>query len=171
MTGGQTRHREGNMTYEQIQTELNAAQARDPRKAPFGVFTRDPWPAGIGMFFWYSTPEERLAALLDLHPFLEGEGDIAEDRAEWSDARGRLEAVLAPCPEWDTEVAAQVQPITSKRFDLDWIGTFDDLRSDQSELAIDVRERLRGGDGEDTDTPIADDEVEAFAEAVREYGF
>lgn len=161
------------MTHDEITLELQAAHARDPRTAPFGVFTSDPHPFGIGMFFWYESREALERALLDLHPYVAGADELDERRERWAEARGRLQAILERDRELSPTGAKAAGKVTFPLFCLDWWGTFDDLCSRHDDWAVSTREHYRSMAESDVlpGTPILSDEIEAFIEEVRAYGY
>ena len=142
---------------------LEAAHEQDPRDVPYGVFIRDPWPAGVGMFFWYRDAEAREAALLDEHHLV---GDGVD---EWPAARGKLSELLTELGELRPDTAERSRAITDCCYHVEWWGTFEDLARGGDEFSVDVRDGFLDEDG--GGRPVSASEDAAFVEHVRHYGF
>jgi hypothetical protein len=147
---------------------LDLARNADPQHAPYGVRTSDPWAAGLSLFFFYGTPEERTAALLDHHAFADTADADHEPQQAWAETRGRLEQALARDDD-----AESLNHLTKDAFGVEWIGTFEDLCSATDEYAAELRNEFRELDSDECefdDSPITPDERGAFAEFVLEHG-
>jgi hypothetical protein len=157
---------------------LDASREADPRRCPFGFFSSDPHPWGLGMFHWYPTLDDLFRAIIRDVPaafIVTGPQAVAE-------ASARIEAAVAGFPDTQRLGAACSQALREalKAVQcLDWIGTFDDLCSSDHDWARELRERFRdgsdteeeGGGGRSLDRPIAAEEREEFVGFVREYGY
>jgi hypothetical protein len=157
---------------------LDASREADPRRCPFGFFSSDPHPWGLGMFHWYPTLDDLFRAIIRDVPaafIVTGPQAVAE-------ASARIEAAVAGFPDTQRLGAACSQALREALKGvqcLDWIGTFDDLCSSDHDWAATVRRRFRddgeanedSADTSSTVRPIARSEVEDFIEFVGEFGF
>jgi hypothetical protein len=159
--------RELTWDFSAVADEVVDANARDPREYPFGFFSRDDWPAGVGMFHWAATPPDALlgyAAMVIEHLYA-GEDDDKEELRRFFSRALTEKQTLADLHEELNRRTARVSA-------LGWYGTFQDICTSQDDFALDVRERFLEHleedeeEGEPTGV-IPEDRMDEFVEFIQ----
>ena len=158
-------------TQKSIIHSLEMAHERDPRKAPYGLFSSDDYPAGIGMFMWFSDATQLLDALTEQVPAIHQ--DPEDTSAEFSTTVSMLREVRRdadPSEVLTERLRAQYQEHLGGCTRIDWWGTIDDFRSPQSEWLKDIVETyLQDYEGTTPDT--FDPRSEEFCNYLASYGY
>lgn len=145
------------------------AAERDPRAYPFGLFVADE-QITIHLWFADATSALRDYVVNDLLVHILDEDDTTS-RAAVQDV---LERALA-AGHGIEQVVEELNRITGDESQVLWCGTFDSLLSGDAEHARRTRSEFRDdqddGDGDRLFAPICSDEMPAFVEFIRQYGF
>ncbi len=153
---------------------FDAANFRSALDAPHGMFVEADWLGGGRAFYWFETPEARLAFLKRTQPELchASEEEAAEIREGYDEVVG-----TSAREREDLEISFAGCPIT-------WVGTIYDLARGNSNLARRTRGWFMGGSLQDEyeldldsiidDTsipipPVPDDKIEEFASSLVEF--
>ena len=147
--------------------EAEAAAARDPRLAPFGIFTGDSFVlASLRVFLWFESVDQLIDHLLEVEP----------RRYEVKPGNGldEYQARVRPILEQVRKngltgrFLSELNPAQDGGFAVDWWGTYSELRDGDSSFAGELRERfyLRMARGKE---PIGGVEDE-FVEFIGSYG-
>lgn len=147
--------------------EAEAAASRDPRQAPYGVFTGDRFVlASLRVFLWFESVEQMIEYLLDVEPrrYKVTPGSGLEEY------QARVRPILGRVSEegLTEELLSELNSVQHGGFVVDWWGTYSELRDGDSAFAVELRERfyLRMARGRG---PIGNVEDE-FVDFVRNYG-
>lgn len=144
----------------------DAASAADPRTHPWGFFSSDPWAGGAGLFLWFASPLNLLAAVR------EGEAALyLTDPAEIAQFESKVDAATAALEGGAeaTTVLAQLDAICEA--DVHWVGTVDDLMTSEDLWAFELRIAYRSNGDEDSDdgSPIPAAERDDFIDFLGEH--
>jgi len=148
----------------------------DPRRNPFGLyFWRDAPPAcggGSGCFQWFESVEAALAYISDFSPALYITFD---DEQEWISLNQTLSEIAKGFTA-DPQGTIDAFNIELKGLlQIDWIGSFKDLKASSSGFCSRIRQWFWDGKGEELpsngDRHVSDTDVEAFILFLENYGF
>lgn len=152
------------------QHDVELPHERDPRTYPWGMFTRDDSVlAPVGMFLWFSSPEELAAYVHEVEPRIY---DL--DDQERTKVQGDIAAPLAELTSSDADLEGARVALNAAQdyFTTDWWGTFDVLCTGDGEWEKEPRAESRpDDDGAEADRPIGPDEADAFIEYLGHYGY
>ena len=151
------------MTEEEAIEISSATCERDPRKAPYGILNGGSFVLdSVRVFMWFETTEELADHLANVLP---ASFQADEDsQAEFSVRVAPLLAGLEDPANWPAIVTAYNAEIREYAV-IDWLGTFDELLSGDSELAVGLREEINE---DESAAPIVGDDVEEFIQYLRE---
>lgn len=162
--------------FEQLQIHNQA----DPRTNPFGYLV---WhngfacgPVTIGVFMWYPTQQAMLAGIseLEVYSSLE-EGDELEPDDLLIQQHFRELTTQFQEGKLDALTLSKKLSEVTRSLDFEWIGSFEELCSGNSEFAREVRERYYEDMSDDDDVldtlpPIQEDDLEDFIDMIRFWG-
>jgi hypothetical protein len=160
-----------NVVYEwqnNLENSLTTANDRDPRKFPLGYFSGGAFVLdSVRVFQWFATIEEVAAWIRDAEPKI-AETEDQQDIARYARASEALLQNSSNLEEARKAVAEALGPVLS----FDWLGSFEELISGDSEFARDVRIGFWEHDDEDNNEPtsIPAEKVEEFIEFLKSYG-
>jgi hypothetical protein len=147
----------------------------DPRKHPFGLyFWGDAPPAcggGSGCFQWFESVDAALAYISDFSPALYKTFD---DEQEWLSLNQTLREIAK---EFTADQQATIDAFNIELkglLQIDWIGSFEDLKSKNSESCSKIRQWF--WDEKDEELPfngdrhVSDTDADAFILFLENYG-
>ena len=129
------------MSTRQWDAEAEEAASRDPRQAPFGIYTGDSFVlASVRVFLWFESIEQLMEHLLEVEPrryrVTPGNGlEEYQARVRPILERLRYEGLAA-------QLLDELNPAQDGGFVVDWWGTFAELRDGDSAFAAELRERF-----------------------------
>jgi hypothetical protein len=144
--------------------QADAAAMRDPRSAPFGI-----WAGGsfvmdsVRVFSWFESLNDMAIHLADVMPKLYDFDD--DDLRQYHDAVNPLLDQLrrmGPTEDW----RAAFNQVVAESFVLDWCGRFEELASEATPFALEVRGDFKPSNN----APLKPSEIDEFVEFLREYG-
>ena len=166
------------MLTEQANTFAQASAEHDPQTHKWGLFFWGDAPGGIGggtgCFQWFGSCEELLAFLTDYSPALYMS---FEQEKDWIEFRDRLRVISASINDEPLGSIDSLNSVLKGLLQIDWIGCFEDLCMREESFCCKVRGWFR--EQVDTDEaaieasemPIKPEELQAFCESLKEYGF
>lgn len=119
--------------------EAEAAASRDPREAPYGIFTGDSFVlASLRVFLWFESVEQMIDHLLDVEPrrYEVTPGNGLEEY------RARVRPILARVREegLTEHLRREFNPGEDGGFVVDWWGRYEDLRDGRDDFGCEVRD-------------------------------
>ena len=145
---------------------INVVTVRDPRVFRYGYYACDDFVlASAGGHFWFSTMAELADFIREVEPQVHelDEEDEQELAHQLEEVGNELKSGRITPLEAQERYREPLEGLTR----IEWIGTFDDLASDRSDYARWARTDFR--DDEESDAPITAEEVDAFAEFIRDW--
>jgi hypothetical protein len=143
--------------------------SNDPRSHPWCYWGSDPWPAGVQMLSWFTTPVEMVRWLAEvLASAYVQDDELTRTQQRLSDFAASIGSE-EPSPE---ELRSRLPAVVPDQFV--WAGTFAELRNAQGEEPADLIQQFldHRSDGEEGDArPIRDDELDEFVEFIQSYGY
>jgi hypothetical protein len=146
-----------------LTSSTEAALDRDPRQAPWGIYTGGSFVLDSSrVFMWFETPQQLASHLVAGLPegYKLDDQDLADYRARVEPlakrliAEGQSAALL-------TEFNAAVKDVLV----IDWWGRFDELTANQSEFACQIAGGFLGDDSEAR--ALRKDELDDFVDFIR----
>lgn len=147
--------------------EAETAASRDPREAPYGIFTGDRFVlASLRVFLWFESVEQLIDYLLNVEPrryeVTPGNG-LEEYQARMRPILGRVRK-----EGLTEELLSELNSAQDGGFVVDWWGTYSELRDGRDGFGCEVRDafvRRRGGD-----EMVPVEREEEFVEFLGNYG-
>lgn len=140
------------------------AMDRNPQEFPYGYFSGGSFVLdSTRVLMWFESPEQLLEHLCECDPLVHGLE--AEEAQEFSE---KIRAAVSKPFSLTDENLGNVNEIASEFLCVDWWGTFEELLSGGSEMAVETRSSFRD---DDDDSPIEPEDVADFAEYLHQYGF
>jgi len=139
----------------------------DPRLNPWGIYSRDPWPGGVKVFFWFQTEADLRTRLAD------GSFDVDGDEEDWQPAIADMTAALSSISELSPADVDLLNSSTNGGFDIEWVGQFDELLHGNSSMAVELRESWHENgetSNQGLNSIIEPAKVADFANFVKTYG-
>lgn len=140
-----------------------AGMERDPRKAPWGIFTGSSFVlASSRVFVWFETLEDLSAYLTNglFEGYNVDEDDVEELCAQLSPLASRVRSEgLNP------QLLAAINDVVKAVLSVDWWGNFDELLANGTEFS----RRISSGflDEDDFHKPIQEDEMDEFIDYLK----
>jgi hypothetical protein len=147
---------------------------RNPRTAAIGLFSREEWAEGVGIFQWFEDFESAKFMISHIIPAIQVDPDEdGEMKQTYEATREALSAILKPVGKIEDFTPELVERLAEALGDqpILWIGTFEGLCSSDNEWCADLRESFRADDDDPSSEPIKKSEVKDFVEFVQTYGF
>ncbi len=154
------------MNEEQAQDLLEKSLEMDPRKAACGIYTGGSFVLdSVRVFSWFASMEELERHLRDVQPlsYSMDEDDIAEYKLSVNPLLEKLAK-----QGLSESLMAEMNEAVSATYVIDWWGTFDELKSGETEFACQVRGWFR--DDEQETGVIQEDEIEDFVDFLTTCG-
>jgi hypothetical protein len=162
-------------------SEADAASAfedvagRSPREFPWGYYSYSDLPgpfcgSGTGGFCWFHSQDEAVAFFLDVdlagHWLSPARGDRAAEQLQ------QVREIVASREAWKPFEGSisQVNEALRGLVQLQWWGTFDELRSEDGEFARSVREFYWSMQDQEGHRGIPESDADEFSESLWEYG-
>lgn len=150
----------------EVNTATETALDRDPRQAPWGIFTGGSFAMdSVRVFMWFTTPSELASFLVEHLPA--GYNFDEQDWAEYKAAVAPLAARVA-AEGLTPALLAELNEAIKASMVIDWWGHFDELLANESEFA----RQIAGGflDEDDETRALSPDEVDDFVEHLKTCG-
>jgi len=152
------------MTHEEGQEALRVAADRDPRIGSFGCFSGSSFHIdSYRTFEWFETEQALYDHIMFIHPRVYE--DIGE--GERLMCENKLRDVLEVSNNFSVEKLATVNDISKAYCCIEWWGTFEELKKDNSDFAKKIRSMMRDNESE---SPISESEIDEFVEHLEECG-
>ena len=151
---------------------------RSPQTHTWGMFSWGDAPGaiggGVGCFQWFDSCEELLSFLTDYSPALYMS---FEQKKDWFTFRDRLRLIAASIEDEPMGGLDAFNNSLKGLLQIDWIGRFEELCASDKDFCCKLRVWFRNNADTDetsivaSNAPIQPEEIEAFCEMLREYGF
>jgi len=146
----------------------------EPGDNTWGFFSYGDAPAaiggGVGTFAWFPDRIEMLNFIASTLPF----GGRADGYEDWREYVATIDAVVEGLKAEridDQHGVAQLNDLLAGLFQIEWMGTVDDLLRGDHPYAVKVRSAYRREDDcADPGVPIEKDEHESFGEFLIDWG-
>jgi len=147
--------------------ELGHHAGLDPREHQWGVRTSMPVPFSISAFTWFATETELRERIADGSHYSGSQPDL------WDGLEPIVRTVLERIPQLTPDATDALNAVTTPGICVEWVGRFEDLLIGDNAVALEVRRAWsESRDSEEqNEDPIEPDDVEDFADFLKEYGF
>lgn len=151
------------------------AHDEKPNDSFWGMYSYGDAPGGIGggvgSFVWFPSEDlllDFIAAVLPFSP----PGPASMDHALTAK---KVKEIVEQVRSGDSDLnvsRAELNDVLKRYSQIEWFGTFEELRSGESDYSKKVLERFRYMEDEDEGPPreLSDQEVDEFIDFLREYG-
>ncbi|HEY8514060.1 MAG TPA: hypothetical protein VIS07_00935 [Candidatus Binatia bacterium] len=155
---------ENESSYARYAAAYREAAGRDPRDFPFGYLAGDPASGARGCFVWFATTGELIDFMIDTEV-----GLLQFDEPDANVIAAGIRRVMARTFDLSRAPRDELTEAFCGWCEILWLGTFGNLCSRGGDVQTSVRLAFRRARslGEHAG-PIADDEVDAFVEFLRE---